>query len=117
MTYSSIHITFGRNVGTTPLDQKDWDEFILDVKVELTLFLADNELPNEAPVEVHHGIGKYNEVYEASAKVSTYFEGALPDTTKLKEAVAKVAFVYGQDSVAFAAGESELVFTGHGARV
>ena len=117
MTYSSIHITFGRNVGTTPLAQTDWDAFILDVQVELKLFLAANDLPSDTPVEVHHGIGKYDGVYEASAKVSTYFEGDLPDTTNLKQAVGKVAFIYGQDSIAFAAGESELVFAVNRARV
>lgn len=92
------------------MSDKEWASFITTVKADLNLVLVILGLL-DAPIETHIGQGTYNGNSEDSAKISTYFEGELPEDFQkaLKVCLRSTALRFKQDAIALSIGQSELV--------
>ena len=116
-TFTAVHITFGRGIydeNERPLPDHRWANFIETVKQDLTITLSVLGV-KDFPVEVHTGTGSYGGAPEESAKVSTYFEGEMPQDFRdvLAVSLSGTAILFEQDSIALAIGPSTLVFAGN----
>ena len=112
-----IEIRIGRNIGDTPMTNKDWDRFQADAVAALEFFAQTVEA-DESWTEVHIGTGTYTDesgvtVVEESAVVTLYWSEHGLNNVEALTALALLqlnydAFVlateHQQDAVAVVAG-------------
>ena len=103
----AITITIGRNVGTAPMLQSDWDNFRQDVQQLL------NRQALDIYIHGNQGQGTWTDketgvqVFEDNAVwVAEVPESRIDD---IRGAVSTLRKVYGQDAAGFIVGDGELV--------
>lgn len=101
-----VTVTIGRNVGTEPMAQPDWDRFSDRVR-----FALANHLELElTDIEEHDGTGKWEHVVEDSTKLSALVDSISGRALDgLRRDLSIICSNYYQDAIALCVGESELV--------
>jgi hypothetical protein len=97
----TIVLTFGRNIGLTPMPDDRWRAFIQAAAAALT------ESAPGAFIETHHGRGVWKGVAEDSAKVAAI--GGLADLTALAARLEDLAAEFEQDAIALTVGTTQLI--------
>lgn len=107
-----IQVNIGRNVGTAPLDDDNWQWFrdtVVDTICSAVRML--NDVPRvelEAQIEQHRGLGQWGELDpEESCHISLYTELDV-DLDFLRENLGYVKRMFDQDAIALIVG-SELI--------
>lgn len=100
-------VTIGRNVGTTPMPERDWAAFQRQVEYALSESLGWGEPYPER----HTGVGVWDGVTEESFKVTAFtnYPADPYSVSLLRDRLAVLAGDYNQDAIALTLGESELV--------
>lgn len=105
----SYTVTIGRNVGSQPMSDTRWAEFI-----ESTQMLLDDAGTSDPDsyVETHLGAGRWANQTEESAKVTLLSVEGLSQGTLvwLKKSIAYFSEHYQQDAIALTIGESDLIY-------
>lgn len=100
----SVMVTIGRNVGNVPMSDETWDSFQNDVSAALYANVANDD----SWLETSTGWGEWDGVRETNARLALLAADTSHVDT-LRATLATLAAKYGQDAVALAIGESELV--------
>ena len=102
-----VSVTIGRNVGTTPMSDRRWREFVMDAQgtIEQNTFERQRE-----SIEIHRGRGEWSGIEEDSAMVTVLLRSGLSDEARanLKRDLSELARFYDQDAIALTIGTSEL---------
>lgn len=107
VTYAQLNI--GRNVGSVPMDDKQWDWFISTA--QSVLMGAQHRIPvnhgnaQRDDVQVHRGARVWGGVAEESAHVSLYWETGM-DADYITEQAGVMARMFDQDAVAVILGST-----------
>ena len=107
VTYAQLNI--GRNVGTVPMDDKQWAWFISTA--QSVLMGAQHLIPcghgdaQRNDVQVHRGAGVWGGVAEESAHVSLYWETGM-DADYINEQAGVMARMFDQDAIAVITGST-----------
>ena len=101
-----VQVNVGRNVGNVEMDEQRWRDFRSAVAMAL-----DVAVDSAYTIESHQGWGVWDGKVEESAHLSVFTPGSLPDghTRALRNALADLATIYGQDSVALIVADSQLI--------
>ena len=106
MTY--IQVNIGRNVGTTPMSDTDWDTFADEVAFAIYHSANRREAFSTIDnIELHNGTGVYDGISEDSRHISSFWEDGF-DLDQLRTMLRDTRVVYGQDAIALIVG-SELI--------
>lgn len=105
---NTVQLTFGRNIGNKPMDELPWEAFkemLADALVDL---LGKNLILLE---EYHEGTGSWQGIEEISGKITIlYSKNIVPwRLTNFYANVRAIKQAYGQESIAFVIGSSELI--------
>ena len=107
VTYAQLNI--GRNVGSVPMDDKQWEWFI--GTAQSVLMGAQHRVPvtngnaQRDDVQVHRGAGVWGGVAEESAHVSLYWETGM-DADYITEQASVMARMFEQDAIAVVLGST-----------
>jgi len=101
----TVMVSIGRNVGNTPLSDRDWTFFQNDVA---DVIRREGEMP-----EIHTGRGLWAMVWEDSVHLTVYREFVTEGMRyAYREGLSRLASHYGQDAIALTISEPELVSPG-----
>jgi len=99
---SQLTVTIGRNVGSTPMSDTEWDYFIRTVQG----IIVDHFAPS-LTFGPFYGTGEWQGVTEESAVITavTHYPGS---TEQFGTRLADIARTFGQDAIAWSFGPSML---------
>jgi hypothetical protein len=101
---TSVTVTLGRNIGSEPMPEWQWDAFTLDVRKALS---ANTTGPDRFS-ETHTGTGQWQGVTEESRKITVHAVEVIL-SEGLRARLWDLARHYGQDAVALTIGETHLI--------
>lgn len=109
----TITITFGRNIGTEPMSQDNWQHFIIAVENEVEHYTHDLEGPGIVFKAQSTGfwVGADGQrVEEDSSAIIVVVDGfTTRRQTKLEYGLAYLAGRYGQEAIGLAVGPNQLI--------
>lgn len=110
---TQITITIGRNLPLAgkPMSQRGWERFGMEVEDALSVATTHVETLHSA---VYRGVSEWQGIKEDSAIITTVTT-AYPAFTMLdwlRDRLEHLRATYGQDAIALAIGESELIERG-----
>jgi hypothetical protein len=96
-----------RNLSPVPMTVTMWEQFIEDVKADMSMALHLDTEP--IAVEIHRGKGAWEGVEEESAKITLLAESSRHfGLADLRSLLSENARQYGQDAITLTIGQSEL---------
>lgn len=108
MPHFTVTATFGRNIGTEPMSDEDWDNFTEDVKsaIESSMGYREHFLS-----DTKTGVGEWDMSKEESRSVKYIYVHApsVFQASAIRRRVSAIRFAYKQDAIAIEFGESELI--------
>jgi hypothetical protein len=99
---SQVTVTIGRNVGTEPMDDADWETFAI-----ATQYAVSEEVEPTATYGAFVGNGGWEDTPEESA-VLIFIAGRHASIATLDRALAQVADAFDQDAIAWSFGPNHL---------
>jgi hypothetical protein len=98
----TVMVSIGRNVGNTPLSDRDWTFFLNDAADVIRRQFED--------AEFHFGKGVWDGISEDSVHITVYRESVTEGMRyAYREGLSRLARHYGQDAIALTISEPELI--------
>jgi len=103
----AIIVTIGRNVGTAPMSDTRWAEFIEDVRGTLCQNTFERQ---RAQLNTTEGMGEWDGIPEPNAQVTVLLRSQISDESKdlLRRDLSELARLYEQEAIAVMFATSEL---------
>lgn len=103
----AIVVTFGRNVGTTPMSDTRWAEFIEDVRGTLRQNTFERQ---RVQLNTTEGMGEWDGIPEPNAQVTVLLRSQVSEEAQatLKRDLSELARFYEQEAIAVMFATPEL---------